>query len=73
MNLHILSLSTKHKASDTDKTYFIAITTVIWIDVFTRLNLKITILDSLKYCQEYKGLEFDSFYEHPKMFHFMVV
>lgn len=32
-------------------------TIVKWIDLFIRKNHKQTILDSLKYCQEHKGLE----------------
>lgn len=37
--------------------YFLTMTVVDWIDVFSRLNHKLTIVDSLKFCQEHKGLE----------------
>lgn len=37
--------------------YFLTMTVVEWIDVFTRLNHKLTIVDSLKFCQKHKGLE----------------
>ena len=50
-------MSTKYKAMTTEDAYFITITTVGWIDVFTRLNQKYNIINSLKYCQENKGLE----------------
>ena len=50
-------MSTKYKATTTDQAYFITITTVGWVDVFTRLNQKYNIINSLKYCQENKGLE----------------
>lgn len=50
-------MSTAYKARNNEKIHFITITTVHWVDVFTRLNQKITILDSLKYCQKNKGLE----------------
>ena len=50
-------MSTKYKAKNNDKAHFITITTVEWIDVFTRLNQKVAIIDSLKYCQQQKGLE----------------
>jgi REP element-mobilizing transposase RayT len=50
-------MSTKYKAKTTEDAYFITITTVGWVDVFTRLNQKYNILDSLKYCQQNKGLE----------------
>jgi putative transposase len=37
--------------------HFLTLTVVDWVDVFTRLNHKMTIIDSLKYCQKEKGLE----------------
>jgi REP element-mobilizing transposase RayT len=49
-------MSTKYKAT-TEEAYFITITTVGWVDVFTRLNQKYNIINSLKYCQDQKGLE----------------
>lgn len=33
-------MSTKYKATIPDKSYFVTITTVEWIDVFTRVNQK---------------------------------
>ncbi len=39
------------------KVYFLTITVVGWIDLFSRKNHKLTVIDSLKYCQEHKGLE----------------
>jgi putative transposase len=39
-----------------DKTYFLTCTVVDWIDVFTRRNHKMAILNALKYCQQNKGL-----------------
>jgi len=50
-------MSTKYKAIITDEAYFITITTVGWIDVFTRLNQKNNIINALQYCQANKGLE----------------
>ncbi|WP_343765093.1 REP-associated tyrosine transposase [Gangjinia marincola] len=50
-------MSTKYKATETDTAYFITITTVEWIDVFTRLNQKYAIINSLDYCQKHKELE----------------
>ena len=52
-----IKMSTKYKATTTDDAYFITITTVGWIDVFTRLNQKESIIKALHYCQENKGLE----------------
>ena len=50
-------MSTKYKATTTEEAYFITITTVGWIDVFTRLNQKYNIINALAYCQKHKGLE----------------
>jgi len=49
-------MSTKYKATEIEKAYFITITTVGWVDVFTRLNQKYVIINALKHCQENKGL-----------------
>ena len=48
-------MSTKYKAKD-NQCYFITVTTVGWVDVFTRMNQKNNIIESLKYCQQNKGL-----------------
>ena len=50
-------MSTKYKATTTEDAYFITITTVGWVDVFTRLNQKQIIIQALHYCQVQKGLE----------------
>jgi REP element-mobilizing transposase RayT len=50
-------MSEKYKANESEVAYFITITTVGWIDVFTRLNQKYNIINSLDYCQKNKGLE----------------
>ena len=36
--------------------YFLTLTVVNWIDVFSRKNHRDTIIDALKYCQVHKGL-----------------
>ena len=50
-------MSTKYKATTTEEAFFITITTVGWIDIFTRLNQKNNIIKALHYCQKNKGLE----------------
>ena len=50
-------MSTKYKATQKDTAYFITITTVGWIDVFTRLRQKHVLTNALRYCQKHKGLE----------------
>jgi REP element-mobilizing transposase RayT len=49
-------MSDKYKIWDANKAYFLTITVVGWIDVFTRNIYKLTIADSLEYCQKEKGL-----------------
>ena len=44
------------KFGDNEKAYFLTLTVVGWIDVFTRKNHKLAIIDSLRYCQKEKGL-----------------
>ena len=48
--------ASKYKIYDKDKAYFVTLTTVGWIDVFTRSNHKLKIIESLKCCQENKDL-----------------
>ncbi len=62
-------MSTKYKATIPDVGYFITITTVGWIDVFTRVKQKYVLIDSLKYCQKEKGLEVYSYCIMPSHIH----
>ena len=50
-------MSTKYKATTTEEAFFITITIVGWIDVFTRLSQKDAIIKALQYCQIHTGLE----------------
>ena len=45
------------RKSNTDYCYFLTLTVAGWIDVFTRKEYCDIIIDSLKFCQENKGLE----------------
>jgi putative transposase len=47
----------QYKIRDQHNCYFLTITVVHWIDVFTRKMYKDIIVDSLNYCVEHKGLE----------------
>jgi len=49
-------MSDKYKIRDKDRAYFLTMTVVGWIDLFTRVNHKFLIVNSLKYCIENKGL-----------------
>ncbi len=49
-------MSEKYKFHDPSARYFVTLTVVYWIDLFTRKEFKYIILDSLRYCQQQKGL-----------------
>ena len=49
-------MSGKYKIDDKEGIYFVTLTAIDWVDIFTRRELKLTIVDSLKYCQQNKGL-----------------
>jgi len=50
-------MSEKYKMCEEGKAYFLTLTVVDWIDVFTRKSYKLLIVDALRHCQRYKGLE----------------
>jgi REP element-mobilizing transposase RayT len=49
-------MSDKYKMSDNEKAYFVTLTVLGWVDVFTRKNHKLKFVESLIYCQKHKGL-----------------
>ena len=65
-------MSDKYKMYEKDKPYFITMTIVGWIDVFTRKNHKLLIIKSLKYCQKEKGLEIFAWCLMPSHLHMIV-
>lgn len=52
-----------------DKSYFLTMTIVDWIDLFTCLNHKNLLIESLKYCQKNKGLNIFSWCLMPSHLH----
>ena len=50
-------MSRKFKIHDSGELYFVTFTVVQWVDVFTRTTTRNILLDSLKHCQENKGLD----------------
>ncbi len=46
-----------YKINNQNDVYFLTFTIVNWIDVFTRKDYKIIVVDSLNYCIKEKGLE----------------
>lgn len=49
-------MSSKYKVGEDAIAHFITFTIVGWIDVFSREDYKKVFIESLKYCQENKGL-----------------
>lgn len=49
-------MSEKYKINDNNRPYFVTLTTIGWVDIFTRKEQKLLIIDSLRYCQHNKGL-----------------
>lgn len=48
--------SHQHFIRNQNELYFLTLTVVEWVDVFTRREHKLKITDSLRYCQKEKGL-----------------
>ena len=46
-----------YRVYDHSRPYFVTLTVVDWIDIFTRHNHKMAVVESLKFCQQKKGLE----------------
>jgi len=46
-----------YSINNPDGIYFVTFSVVNWIDIFVRQRYKDIIVESLKYCQENKGLE----------------
>jgi REP element-mobilizing transposase RayT len=65
-------MSDKYKIHEHDKPYFLTLTVVGWIDVFTRRNHKLAIVKSLQYCQTNKGLEIFAWCLMPSHLHIIV-
>jgi putative transposase len=49
-------MSRNYKMDNQNGIYFLTMTTVEWVDVFTRVKYKELLLDSLRYCIKFKGL-----------------
>ena len=49
--------SENYKVEKQDAVYFLTFTVIDWVDVFTRLNYRNIIVESLDYCRKEKGLK----------------
>ena len=59
----------KIQGNNTGQSIFHKITFVNWIDIFTTLNHRYTLINSLKYYQQYKGLEIFAYVLMPSHIH----
>lgn len=62
-------MSDKYKIRDKTKAYFVTMTTVGWVDVFTRKNQKMAIVQSLDHCVANKGLVIFAYVIMPNHIH----
>jgi len=69
-NLYVMS--EKYKFSNPGGTYFVTSTTVGWVDVFTRPELKHIIFHSLRFCQKEKGLCIHAWVLMPSHLHMII-
>ncbi len=65
-------MSEKYKFHNEDGIYFITPTIVEWIDLFTRKEYCELVLDSLKFCQQEKGLVIHAWCIMPSHIHLIV-
>jgi len=49
-------MSEKYKTTDKDKAYFVTFTIVEWLNVMQEDNYKMIIVNSIKHCQENRGI-----------------
>ncbi len=54
-------MSGKYKVRNNDAPYFVTLTLIDWVDLFTRPVYKYALLDSLTYCIQNKGLRVHAF------------
>jgi putative transposase len=65
-------MSRKYKIHDQQKLHFVTFTVVHWIDVFIREEYRQIFVDSVKYCQENKGLEVYAYCIMPSHVHMIL-
>jgi len=65
-------MSEKYKFRNPAGLFFVTSTTVGWIDVFTRPELRQIIVSSLRYCQQEKGLRIHAWCLMPSHLHMIV-
>lgn len=54
-------MSRNYKFHNHEGIYFVSTSVIDWLDVFTRIEYKEIIIESLKYCQSQKGMEIHAY------------
>lgn len=62
----------RYKIADQEQVYFLTLTVIDWVDVFTRKDYKLLLVDSLNYCAASKGLEIFAWVIMSNHIHLMV-
>ena len=65
-------MSRKYKFRDEEGIYFVSASVVNWIDVFTRLEYKELLINSLSHCQREKGLIVYAYVIMSNHFHLLI-
>jgi len=65
-------MSRKYKIRDQEKLYFVTFSIVEWIDLFTRRIYRDILLDSLRYCQQNRGLDICAYCIMSSHAHFII-
>ena len=66
-------MTTGYKIQDQGALYYVTFQIISWIDLFTRKVYKNIIIDSLKFCQENKGLEIYAYVILSNHMHLLVI
>jgi REP element-mobilizing transposase RayT len=65
-------MSTAYKIQNQEALYFVTFQIVNWIDIFTRKVYRDIVIDSLRYCQQHKGLEIFAFVVMSNHLHLLI-
>lgn len=65
-------MSEKYKFNDPDGIYFVTLTVVHWIDLFTRKELKYLIIENLIHCQNNRALVIHAWCIMPSHIHLII-
>ena len=65
-------MSEKYKVRNPEGIYFITLTVIDWVDLFSRPVYKHILIDSLKYCQKHKELAIYAYVIMPNHLHLIV-